>query len=180
MSESHLFCLFFFLMIRRPPRSTRLNTLFPYTTLFRSGRARVGEIRNPLWRKGGIVFGPQPRSYEYQLPKKVEKGALRAALTQKLRDGVVVDDDHHAIAQLLRERRAQRALLYLLRQLIFVAARLRPEDDATLAPERVPDLAHARAAGALLTPRLLAAAAHERAVLRRVRSTPIGRVGPDH
>ena len=45
-----------------------------------TGRARVGEIRNPLWRKGGTVFGPQPRSYEYQLPRKVEKGALRAAL----------------------------------------------------------------------------------------------------
>ena len=45
-----------------------------------TGRARVGEIRNPLWRKGGTVFGPQPRSYDYQLPKKVEKGALRAAL----------------------------------------------------------------------------------------------------
>jgi large subunit ribosomal protein L4 len=54
-----------------------------------TGRARVGEIRNPLWRKGGTVFGPQPRSYEYQLPRKVEKGALRAALTQKLQDGTV-------------------------------------------------------------------------------------------
>ena len=55
-----------------------------------TGRAQVGEARNPLWRKGGTVFGPQPRSYEYQLPRKVEKGALRAALTQKLRDGAVV------------------------------------------------------------------------------------------
>jgi large subunit ribosomal protein L4 len=55
-----------------------------------TGRARVGEIRNPLWRKGGTVFGPQPRSYEYQLPRKVEKGALRAALTQKLRDEAIV------------------------------------------------------------------------------------------
>ncbi len=55
-----------------------------------TGRARVGEIRNPLWRKGGTVFGPQPRSYEYQLPKKVERGALRAALAQKFRDGQVV------------------------------------------------------------------------------------------
>lgn len=54
-----------------------------------TGRARVGEIRNPLWRKGGTVFGPQPRSYEYQLPRKVEKGALRAALAVKLRDGAV-------------------------------------------------------------------------------------------
>jgi large subunit ribosomal protein L4 len=55
-----------------------------------TGRARVGEIRNPLWRKGGTVFGPQPRSYEYQLPKKVERGALRAALAEKLQAGHVV------------------------------------------------------------------------------------------
>jgi large subunit ribosomal protein L4 len=58
-----------------------------------TGRARVGEIRNPLWRKGGTVFGPQPRSYDYALPRKVGRGALRAALTEKLRAGqmVVVD-----------------------------------------------------------------------------------------
>jgi large subunit ribosomal protein L4 len=55
-----------------------------------TGRARVGEIRNPLWRKGGTVFGPQPRSYAYQLPKKVEKGALREALSAKLQGGDVV------------------------------------------------------------------------------------------
>jgi large subunit ribosomal protein L4 len=55
-----------------------------------TGRARVGEIRNPLWRGGGTVFGPQPRSYEYQLPKKVEKGALRAALMEKLQAGSVI------------------------------------------------------------------------------------------
>ena len=52
-----------------------------------TGRARVGEIRNPLWRHGGTVFGPQPRSYDYTLPKKVERGALRAALAQKMQDG---------------------------------------------------------------------------------------------
>ena len=55
-----------------------------------TGRARVGEIRNPLWRKGGTVFGPQPRSYTYELPKKVGRGALRAAITQKLQDGALV------------------------------------------------------------------------------------------
>src|SRR5437667_10754880 len=65
-----------------------------------TGRARVGEIRNPLWRKGGTVFGPQPRSYEYQLPKKVEKGALRAALTQKLRDGEVIVVDALSVAEI--------------------------------------------------------------------------------
>ena len=63
-----------------------------------TGRARVGEIRNPLWRKGGTVFGPQPRSYDYHLPRKVEKGALRAALTQKLRDGAVIVVVRKAIA----------------------------------------------------------------------------------
>src|SRR5262245_45836724 len=65
-----------------------------------TGRARVGEIRNPLWRKGGTVFGPQPRSYEYQLPKKVEKGARRAALTQKLRDGQVTVVDALSVAEI--------------------------------------------------------------------------------
>ena len=54
-----------------------------------TGRARVGETRNPLWRKGGTTFGPQPRSYEYELPKKVERGALRAAVAQKIQDGAV-------------------------------------------------------------------------------------------
>jgi large subunit ribosomal protein L4 len=58
-----------------------------------TGRARIGSIRNPLWRHGGTVFGPQPRSYDFKLSKKVERGALRAALAQKLKDGelVVVD-----------------------------------------------------------------------------------------
>jgi large subunit ribosomal protein L4 len=55
-----------------------------------TGRARVGEIRTPLWRKGGTVFGPRPRSYEYRLPRKVERGALRAALAQKLQDGHLI------------------------------------------------------------------------------------------
>src|SRR4029453_11381380 len=63
-----------------------------------TGRARVGEIRNPLWRKGGTVFGPQPRSYDYQLPKKVEKGALRAALAQKLQAGDVIVVDALTVA----------------------------------------------------------------------------------
>jgi large subunit ribosomal protein L4 len=51
-----------------------------------TGRARVGEIRNPLWRKGGTVFGPQPRSYEYHLPKKMFRAALRSALALKLKE----------------------------------------------------------------------------------------------
>ncbi len=64
-----------------------------------TGRARVGEIRNPLWRKGGTVFGPQPRSYEYQLPRKVEKGALRAALAAKIQGGAVIVVDALAASE---------------------------------------------------------------------------------
>ena len=58
-----------------------------------TGRARVGSSRTPLWRHGGTVFGPQPRGYDFKLSKKVERGALRAALAQKMQEGelVVVD-----------------------------------------------------------------------------------------
>ena len=52
-----------------------------------TGRARVGSIRSPLWRHGGTVHGPQPRSYDYQFPRKKLMGALRSALAAKLADG---------------------------------------------------------------------------------------------
>ena len=65
-----------------------------------TGRARVGETRTPLWRKGGTTFGPQPRSYDYQLPKKVEKGALRAALAAKLQGGDVVIVDALSVGEI--------------------------------------------------------------------------------
>jgi large subunit ribosomal protein L4 len=52
-----------------------------------TGRARMGSIRSPIWRHGGTVHGPVPRSYAYKLPRKMVLGALRSALTAKLRDG---------------------------------------------------------------------------------------------
>jgi large subunit ribosomal protein L4 len=59
-----------------------------------TGRARVGSIRSPLWRHGGTVHGPQPRSYDYQFPRKKLLGALRSALAAKFADGklMVVED----------------------------------------------------------------------------------------
>jgi len=59
-----------------------------------TGRARVGSIRSPLWRHGGTVHGPQPRSYDYQFPRKKLLGALRSALASKFADGklTVVED----------------------------------------------------------------------------------------
>ena len=52
-----------------------------------TGRARVGSIRSPLWRKGGVIFGPKPRSYAYNLPKKARKLALKVCLSDKAKEG---------------------------------------------------------------------------------------------
>lgn len=52
-----------------------------------TGRARAGTIRSPLWRGGGVVFGPSPRKYDLAVPKKVRKGALRSALSLRNKEG---------------------------------------------------------------------------------------------
>jgi large subunit ribosomal protein L4 len=59
-----------------------------------TGRSRAGSTRSPIWRGGGIIFGPRPRSYAYTLPKKVRRQALKMALSSKLSAGklVVLDD----------------------------------------------------------------------------------------
>ncbi|MEO8260608.1 MAG: 50S ribosomal protein L4 [Acidobacteriota bacterium] len=77
-----------------------------------TGRARVGSSRTPLWRHGGTVFGPQVRSYEYTLPKKVELGALRAALAQKLKEGALI-----VVERLSAEAIKTRAAVELLKRL---------------------------------------------------------------
>jgi large subunit ribosomal protein L4 len=56
----------------------------------KTGRARIGSLRSPLWRHGGTVHGPTPRSYEYDFPKKKRAGAIKAALSEKIREGRVV------------------------------------------------------------------------------------------
>jgi large subunit ribosomal protein L4 len=60
----------------------------------KTGRARVGSIRSPLWRSGGTVFGPQPRSYDYAFPRKKRRNAVRSILSEKVREGnfVLIDD----------------------------------------------------------------------------------------
>jgi large subunit ribosomal protein L4 len=65
-----------------------------------TGRAQVGSTRTPLWRHGGTVFGPRPRQYGFTLPKKVERGALRAALTARLREGAVTVVDELKAAEI--------------------------------------------------------------------------------
>lgn len=58
-----------------------------------TGRARVGSTRNPIWRGGGIVFGPKPRDYSFRLPRKVRRLAMKSALSSKAQDSniIVVD-----------------------------------------------------------------------------------------
>jgi large subunit ribosomal protein L4 len=65
-----------------------------------TGRARIGSIRNPLWRHGGTVFGPQPRSYDYALPRKVKRGAIVAALAAKIQDGSLVVIDQLTVSEI--------------------------------------------------------------------------------
>ncbi len=64
-----------------------------------TGRARVGSIRSPLWRSGGTVHGPQPRSYDYAFPKKKLFGALRSALASKLADGKLTIVENFDVAE---------------------------------------------------------------------------------
>ncbi len=54
-----------------------------------TGRARIGSVRNPLWRHGGTVFGPVPRDYSYSMPKKARAAALRSALSLRVNEGAL-------------------------------------------------------------------------------------------
>ncbi|MDT3699511.1 MAG: 50S ribosomal protein L4 [Thermincola sp.] len=64
-----------------------------------TGRARAGSSRSPLWRSGGIIFAPKPRSYSYSIPKKVRRLALRSALSSKVQKGNIIVLDQLAMAE---------------------------------------------------------------------------------
>jgi len=58
-----------------------------------TGRARHGSIRSPIWRGGGIVFGPHPRDYSFRIPRKVRRLAMKSALSSKVEGNLIVLDD---------------------------------------------------------------------------------------
>jgi large subunit ribosomal protein L4 len=64
-----------------------------------TGRARAGSTRNPLWRHGGVVFGPKPRSYAYRLPRKVRRLAMKSALSGKALSGDIIVVDRLALEE---------------------------------------------------------------------------------
>jgi large subunit ribosomal protein L4 len=63
-----------------------------------TGRARIASLRSPLWKGGGNVHGPQPRDWSYQLPKKMRRGALRSALSERLREGNIIIIDEFGLS----------------------------------------------------------------------------------
>ncbi len=84
-----------------------------------TGRARVGSVRSPIWRHGGTTHGPRTRDYSYRLNRKMVVGALRGALTSKLRDGelkivagwTLADHKTKAMADVLKKLEADRTVL---------------------------------------------------------------------
>ncbi len=91
-----------------------------------TGRARVGSIRSPLWRHGGTVHGPQPRSYDYAFPRKKLLGALRSALAAKFADGklTVVESFELKEAKTKEFRKALDALEITKTALVVEAAKV--------------------------------------------------------
>ncbi|MFI5088190.1 MAG: 50S ribosomal protein L4 [Terriglobales bacterium] len=91
-----------------------------------TGRARVGSIRSPLWRHGGTVHGPQPRSYDYAFPRKKLLGALRSALAAKFADGklTVVESFELKEAKTKEFRKALDALEVTKTALVVEAAKV--------------------------------------------------------
>ncbi|SNX54371.1 50S ribosomal protein L4 [Thermoanaerobacterium sp. RBIITD] len=86
-----------------------------------TGRARQGSIRAPQWIKGGVVFGPKPRDYSFDIPKKVKRLALKSALSSKVRDNeiIVVEDINieepktKKVAQMLNNFNVKNALIVI-------------------------------------------------------------------
>ena len=69
-----------------------------------TGRARAGSIRSPIWKGGGVVFGPTPRSYAYRVPKKVRRQALKMALSDKLRENCLIVVDQFDLEEIKTKR----------------------------------------------------------------------------
>lgn len=88
-----------------------------------TGRARAGSTRSPIWRHGGVAFGPQPRSYKYSLPRKVRRLAMKSALSDKVNGGnlIVVDELSFAKPRTKEMINVLKALLVDTRALVVTA-----------------------------------------------------------
>lgn len=138
-----------------------------------TGRARAGSNRSPLWRKGGTIFGPQPRDYSYRIPKAVRRQALAAALSAKLSGGEIT-----VVEGLAFERPRTKAMVEILRNLGLEGKStlviLPEKDEAVLRSARnIPGVHVARARD--LNP--YAVLTHERILMTRGAADAIGEAG---
>ena len=110
-----------------------------------TGRARRGDIKTPLLRGGGVVFGPDPRSYSYKVPKKVRKLALKMALSSKLHENTLVVLDQIELKQI-----KTREFLKVLNALDLKGALIvvdKKDENLELSSRNVPDVKVLRSEG---------------------------------
>lgn len=106
-----------------------------------TGRARAGSSRSPLWRGGGTVFGPKPRSYSYAVPRQVRAAALRAALSDKVRAGQFM-----VLESLSLEEPSTKAFKTLLEKLgvvgraLIITERVQRDDATSMSCRNLPYL----------------------------------------
>ena len=98
-----------------------------------TGRARIASLRSPLWKGGGNVHGPQPRDWSYNMPKKMRRGALRSALSERLREGnLIILEDLAIAAPKTKDFIATLKALSLSGKTLFVDAFGEAQDNANL------------------------------------------------
>jgi large subunit ribosomal protein L4 len=111
-----------------------------------TGRARQGSIRSPQWRGGGTVFGPQPRSYSYKLPKKVRRLAIKSALSSKvLEENVLVLENLAFEAPKTKEFKAVLNGLSVEKKALIVTADL--DENVALSARNIPGVTVVTATG---------------------------------
>jgi large subunit ribosomal protein L4 len=104
-----------------------------------TGRARVSDVRNPIWRKGGTVFAPQPRDYGFALPKKVRRGALRDAIALKVQASAVTVVDALSASE-IKTKAAVSLLKALGASGKTLLLDLQPDEKLSLSARNLPDV----------------------------------------
>ncbi|MCK9229938.1 MAG: 50S ribosomal protein L4 [Syntrophales bacterium] len=110
-----------------------------------TGRARAGTIRSPLWKGGGVVFGPHPRSYSFKVPRKVRKAALKSALSMKLKENQLIILREFPMEEIRTKRFKEVMDRFELAKTLFVLDR----EDTVLdkSSRNIPDVKMMRAEG---------------------------------
>jgi len=85
-----------------------------------TGRARKGDSRSPLYRRGGVIFGPQPREWDVKVPKKVKRAALISALSDRVREGGVTVVDSAKLGEIRTKRVAGVMDTFKMNSVLFV------------------------------------------------------------